>query len=104
MSNFAQNCTICRFLLATPIPDTLLVNGGGSWAKGMEYLRISGITGSFVLSGASNMTWGAIRPSNSHLADRLQVGRVREPTTFLGMALGASGLVVMRKHRRQKVG
>lgn len=95
---------IANLLLnGSAIPNTLLVNGGSSWAQGMEYLRISGITGNFELSGTSTMTWGDTTPRNSNLAYQVKVGSVPEPTTMLGMALGASGLAAMRKRRRKKV-
>jgi hypothetical protein len=94
------------FLDGEAIGDSLSVTGGGAWAEGMEYLRISDFTGDFKLTGTSTMTWGDTRPNNSNLAYQIKVGTadggsepepVPEPVSSLGLLLGAAGLVLSRR-------
>ncbi|GAB4276472.1 MAG: hypothetical protein Fur0025_01630 [Oscillatoriaceae cyanobacterium] len=99
-----SSITIANLLLnGVSINRSLSVSGGGSWESGMEYLRLSGIQGSFTLEGTSTMAWGNTRPTNSNLAYQIKVGTaVPEPTTMLGFALGASGLAMIRKRRHKQ--
>jgi hypothetical protein len=74
---------------------------------GVEYLRISGVSDSFTLTGTSLMSWtDSNMPRNSRLAYQIKVGSadggaeaVPEPVSILGLALGGSGLAMMRRKR-----
>ncbi len=94
--------------------DNLVLNGksinGSSFAEkssqDLDYLRISGLKGSFTLAGDSIMKWGTTLPKNSNLAYQIKAvtttdsTSVPEPSATLGLTLGAIALAL--KNRRQK--
>ncbi|MFH7030791.1 MAG: PEP-CTERM sorting domain-containing protein [Heteroscytonema crispum UTEX LB 1556] len=94
--------------------DNLFLNGvaiqDSSFAenssKALDYLRISGVTDSFNLTGQSTMNWGAIMPTGSNLAYQIKAvsttdsTSVPEPSATLGLTLGAIAFAL--KIRRQK--
>ncbi|MBD2312577.1 PEP-CTERM sorting domain-containing protein [Desertifilum sp. FACHB-1129] len=73
----------------------------------IDYLRVSGLTGPFTLTGTSIMTWTGTRPTGSNLAYQIKVGTspetesVPEPGMVLALSLGA-GAIATRKRKQSQ--
>lgn len=73
----------------------------------VDYLRVSGLTGPFTLTGKSIMSWTGTKPTGSNLAYQIKVGTspqsesVPEPGTILALTLGAGAMTVSKRKRAQ---
>lgn len=75
----------------------------------LDYLRISGISDSFTLTGQSTMTWTGSSPTQSRLAYQIKAvttkdsQSVPEPSATLGLTLGAFAFALNTRRQKQAV-